>query len=481
MSHPVAPEKLRKGAAWVVGCRLTGIAATLAGNILVARLLGPAQFGLFLLISTVISCGAVLAMAGLNEAGLRFIAESLAHGRLSAARAYLAQMVRMLALATPLAVLLITICLVFFHGVTARAQQPLLLVGLTAVGLALLAWQTVAAETLRGFHDLRAASLFSGGQGGGPLANLVFLGILALIVALRGRLEAIEAIAALVGSMTLTFPLVLTSLWWTTRKRTTAAQIEVNPLAAARDEKSDGQTLSVAQRRELFTVAGTLLSIQLLSFASQQFDVWIGGALLSETDLGLYGAAKRSLLLAAMPVQMAMLTVVSSIPHLYALGRRDELQQLLRRSATWAAIPSLAALAALIVFPQPLLSLVFGSSYVEAAPAIWALAAGHLALILCGNPIHVMAMTGFHRTALVVNALATGVLVIAGPLGALWYGAPGLAAAASASLAVQNGLLWILARRQAGVWTNVGLLPRTLPSADRPETISNPAIKLNES
>ena len=52
---------------WSV-CRIIGIVATLGSNILAARLLGPAEFGTYLLITTVIALGSLLAMAGLNEA-----------------------------------------------------------------------------------------------------------------------------------------------------------------------------------------------------------------------------------------------------------------------------------------------------------------------------------------------------------------------------------------------------------------------------
>src|SRR5262245_22903065 len=79
---------LRRQAAWVVGCRIVGIVATLASNILVARLLGPADFGIYLLVTTVAAVGSLLAMAGLNEAALRFISVSLGLRRPALASAY---------------------------------------------------------------------------------------------------------------------------------------------------------------------------------------------------------------------------------------------------------------------------------------------------------------------------------------------------------------------------------------------------------
>src|SRR6266567_6321822 len=103
MTIPLVHPPLRRQAVWVVACRIVGIAATLAANILAARLLGPAEFGTYLLVTTVIALGGHLAMAGLNEAALRFIAESLALGRFTLARAYLARSLATTAVASAVA------------------------------------------------------------------------------------------------------------------------------------------------------------------------------------------------------------------------------------------------------------------------------------------------------------------------------------------------------------------------------------------
>jgi O-antigen/teichoic acid export membrane protein len=195
---------------------------------------------------------------------------------------------------------------------------------------------------------------------------------------------------------------------------------------------------------------------QLLAFGSQQLDIWIGGALLQPATLGLYGAAKRSLLLAAMPVQMAMMTMLPIVPRLYALERRGELERSVRSAATFAAMASLPALALLILFPEPILRLAFGGSYTGAASTVLVLATGYLVLVVSGNPPYVLTMTGRHKLVVMVNFLSMLVMVLFGVLGAHYFGAPGLAAGSAASFALQNGLLWWFARRELGVWTHLG-------------------------
>ena len=479
MSSDSIHDKLRTGAGWVVGSRIVGIGATLAANILAARLLGPSEFGTFLFLTTVIAFGSILAMAGLNEAGLRFASETLALGDVALARRYLRQSIAVVCVASAAATLLTAGSIAFYEMRSGSLTRALPIAAVVGLGVLALAWQQLAAESLRGWQDLRLASLFSGGQSGGPISNVLFLTALGAMAVLTQRLTAITTVGLSVAAVWITLPVV-----WTCVRRVTAT---AGPLELRSDSPpppvhSVEAPAKVAQPQSMWQLASVglaLMLIQLLAFGSQQFDIWIGDAVLEEESLGLYGAAKRCLLISAMPVQMAMLSVVSSIAHLHARGERKQLERVLRTSAGLAAMPSLAALALLVAMPETVLRLIFGGSYSGAAPIVLMLAAGHLVLVLSGNPIHTLAMTGHHRLALVVNLLAAIVLVAAGAIGARMYGAMGLAAASAASLATQNILLWWLAHRYVGVWTHAAI--PVWPFQRRqiaPE--SGPAITMNE-
>ena len=147
------------------------------------------------------------------------------------------------------------------------------------------------------------------------------------------------------------------------------------------------------QRQNLpleLAAAGSLFVIQLLTFATYQLDIWVGGALLEPDELGLFGVAKRCQLLAQIPVQMAMMTVISTVPRLRVQNRMLELEGVIRRAATLAAIPSLAALALLAIYPQWILNVLFGGSYLGAAPVILPLVVGRFAHVVFGNPAYVL-------------------------------------------------------------------------------------------
>jgi O-antigen/teichoic acid export membrane protein len=134
----------------------------------------------------------------------------------------------------------------------------------------------------------------------------------------------------------------------------------------------------------------------------------------------------------------------------------DDLGKFLRSTATYAAVPATLALIALVLFPGQVLRIAFGAEYAAASTIVLVMIVGHVVLVLSGNPPYILTMTGQQRIVLIVNLGAAIVMVVLGTLGALTYGATGLAAGSSASLIVQHGLLWWLARRKLGLWTHVG-------------------------
>src|SRR5439155_17296782 len=175
MSSIVAISYLRRQAVWVVGCRIVGIGATVASNILAARLLGPSEFGTYLFATTVIALGSLLAMVGLNEAALRFISESLGVGRQERAAAYARRAIVITVIASLIASLVVTAGFVIFLHSSHPSLNLVALLALVAVGIVVLAWQQLGAELLRAYGKLPVASFFSGGQTGGPVSNVVFL------------------------------------------------------------------------------------------------------------------------------------------------------------------------------------------------------------------------------------------------------------------------------------------------------------------
>jgi O-antigen/teichoic acid export membrane protein len=130
------------------------------------------------------------------------------------------------------------------------------------------------------------------------------------------------------------------------------------------------------------------------------------------------------------------------------------LEVLLRRSALVAAAPTVPIIVALLLGGAPILDLLFGSFFRQAALPLGVLALGQLVLVGVGSAGGTLEMSGNHRASLLVNVVSATGLVVVGSWAAARFGIVGLAAASAVAVAGQSLALWVLARRIVGVWTH---------------------------
>ena len=328
------PGRLRRGAAWVISARVVGIGITMLVNIVLARWLSPEDFGDFLLLCNLMSLASMLAMMGLNMALVRFISESLGLGDVARARKCV-QLVLALAVVTTTSVAGLAALAMTYLGTTilGLSEMPRL-VPMVVTGLVLLTVLQLTAEACRGLHELRLASLFSGGQSGGLLSNVLLLILLAGAMVF-GKPSISLAVVMNLLAMGISVPVAIFGLSCAARDRLAI------PASGRRVS-----TLSVAQ---LLVFSLPLLFIQLLTFITTQSDLWIAGIFCPHDQLALYGAARRLVLLITIPLQMAILTIVSSIAELHGQQRHREIERVLRCAMSLAAAPSIVAILVLIV------------------------------------------------------------------------------------------------------------------------------------
>lgn len=442
--QPVQPlhGRLRTGAVWVVFGRSLGIGVTMLVNMALARWLSPAEFGSFLLLSSVLAIGSLLAMLGLNTAVVRFVAESLGRGDVGRARQSLWLMIGVAAMAITSIAGLSALVLAYYGTKFLGVEAVPGIVPMAVTSLVLLAVLQLTAEACRSLHELRLASLFSGGQTGGLLSNIVLLILIAAAMVV-GRPSLFAAIVLNLLAMGISLPLAVFGFARAARTRlvTAAPQHPVSTLAIG----------------DLLRFSVPMLMIQLLTFTTTQADLWIAGICWPHDQLALYGAARRLMLIVTMPLQMVNLTVISSIAELYGQQRERDLERVLRGAASWAAWPSIAAIVCLILWGGPILELLFGPYFRQAALPLGILGVGQLFLVLAGSCGCALEMTGHQVGSLVINLVAALALSILGSWAALDFGIVGLAITSASIVAAQSISLWLLAKRVVGVWTHPAL------------------------
>jgi O-antigen/teichoic acid export membrane protein len=374
---------------------------------LLARVLGPATFGLYTTATTVVTLVQMISPLGADSAALLFAARA---GKDRARLKGTVQTVLLLGLGGgALGTVALLLGRSFADAPLSSALgivAPAVLVGsLAAVLSALL-------QAAGRFQSFVLATLVVW-----PTATL-----LAVVVGLAvGGLDAV-LVAYVVGGVA-----ALTALGW-------SAWGALGPLLRER-------TIEPAR-----DVRGLLaFSIpQSLSKVLWQFNLWTDVLMLSwlstTADVGIYRVALSVAMLGTLPV-MALTTAMNpraaALVHTGELARLDHLVKVGTRTLLLILAPCFLLLALL---PQQLLGL-FDPAYERGAPALLALVAGQAIYVLAGPTGSLLAMGGYARVNLANNLLAVALNVA---LNFALIPRMGVLGAALASVTAQ--LAWALAR-----------------------------------
>lgn len=435
-------RRLLSGSAWAVGGKICAVLIGLVSNALLARLLTPQEFGTYLLILSVVSFGALVGSLGLNKAAVRFVAASMGLGQPDRTRRAV-RLVIGLGVLGALAVSLVYLFVGEFIGkVLFNAPALATVVGLTAGWIAVSTLQELFAETFRGFHDIRLATLLGsfaiGNSAGLVTRGLLLASLLALWFGTDGTdLATIMLIMVGAGSVS-----AFVSGWLLYAKTVALG----GPASETRESPSMGI-------REVLSVSAPLLVNNLTVFLLIQADLWILAAFRTQEEVAIYGAASRFVVLVTMPLMIVNAVLPPVIAELYARGEKHRLEQTMRPVATLTGLPSLLALALFTIAGGPILGLVYGEFYVGGAAVLALLSLGKVAMVWAGSCGLTLQMTG-HQTLMMWISILSGLLFVAG---AVWlvqdYGAVGVASMVAVSVAFQNLLMVLAARIKTGIWT----------------------------
>jgi O-antigen/teichoic acid export membrane protein len=444
-------RRLLSGSTWALGGKIGAATIGIVTNGVLARLLTKQEFGVYFLAFSIISLGAVIGSLGLPKTVLRFVAENMTLGQPGRARRaiYTALGLGVLgALCISLAYLFIVGDLVsryLFHSSALVA-----IIGLTAGWMAISTMQEIMAETFRGFHDIRMATLFgglaTGGKSAGLIMRIMLLACLALLGLMSGwHTDLRTVMLASIGSGAASS--LLAALFLHKRISSLGTQGMDNPISAG-DELRDAFPILII----------SLTSFILLSAA----DLWILGIFRSDADVAVYGAAARLVALIAMPLLLTNLVLPPIIAEMYAQGRTAELEGTLRSFSTLSGVPSLLVLIVFMLLGGPILGVVYGSGYQSAAMVLVLLSAGKLAAVWAGSCGAVLQFTGHQGSMLRVNLLTSPLFIIGALLVVRDYGPIGIASMTAAITVLQNAALVLVAKRKTGIWTHVSLSPSRL-------------------
>jgi O-antigen/teichoic acid export membrane protein len=430
-------ERLISGGAWAAaGKGLLGL-MTLAINALLTRLLSPDEIGIYFLLFSFVSMLALVAQAGMQQAIVRLVAEvrSVGNTRLAALTIRSAYL---LVLVTTLLV-----CAIYASGagkwMSSRFFHFTLsdeMYYVTALWIAAFTFRSLIAETFRGLHDIKYASLFEG-----LLDGLVFFCLLGALYVLnmRGDLSQVILLAIVASCLNIFVASIILR-----------QKLKPEANVAADHERS-------LKIRQIISTAWPLWVTSITLFILAQTDLWIMGMLRDQSEVGVYGAVKKLAILVSTSLLIANAVVPPLIAEMNVKKEHDKLERALRATATVAALPALLALTLFIFGAEPVLRFIYGEYYITGASILVVLSVGQLVNVWSGSCGYVLMMTG-HQVAMMKISILCGVISVALALYLVpGFGGLGAAVSISIGLVMQNILMLYAVRRYLGIWTQIDI------------------------
>lgn len=431
-------RRLASGGSAGVGTRLGKAALNIAAAALLARVLPPSAFGIFLLGQAIVLFGSIAAVLGLEHTLVREIAALDGREGREAVRATLHRAVAL----TGTGALGVAGLLVVGRDVLLGRlfDEPGLaaMAGWMALWVALEALNRMQVSALRGQHRLAVAAALDGFA----RALLFLAALIGMAAAGVVTLEAVFVAAALSAGAS-----AAAGGWLLFR-----AGYGTSP------DRSGGREGGLSFRT-LWRRSWPLLGATMLGFLINQGDLWLVGIVGASEEAALYGAVLRLTFLVALPLLVLNRTLSSTLAEYHDRGMTEELEAVLRGTTTLVGLATGALVLALLAFGDRVLALVFGTFYGAGTPVLIILLLGQLVFAATGPCGTMLMMAGHERLQLGVSVASGAYLVV----GSLWagslYGMLGVAAVSASNRMLNNVVTLFLVRRRVGVWSHAYLSP----------------------
>jgi|GEM_PF-619691 len=424
-------RRLMSGAAWSLGMRILASIVSVAVSGLIARLLSPDEMGTYFLMFSVVMVAIIFSQLGFNRAAVRAVAQSIVMGK--QAHAYHA----IVAVLKHGVVGAVVVGGLIYAGVGQWLADTLFDSSLMAASATLLAlWvmvitlQSLLQEIFRGFSDIRAAAAFG---------NFIPLALTALmlwwLLESQGHSDLQQVLWVTVIASAITILL--------------AGLILLPRVRALRADGEDDTPV------EPLRIAWPLIFSSLLFVLLQRADVWLMGMFRPDDEVALYGAAARLILLINMPMTILGAVIPPIIAELYAKDEKQQIQRLMRFTATVSAIPSTVLLAVYLFYGDWVLERVFGEFYAGAQWVLVILSLGQLGNVWAGGTYHLMLMAGRDRALMVTNIVCLTVAIGGSYFSVDHFGMLGVACAFAGAVLLRNLIMPIYCYQQFGIKTYV--------------------------
>lgn len=423
--HKDLKRLLAFGASGSLLVKIAGAALEFAVHVLLARVLGANQYGIYIYVLTWVSVLAMLATLGFDTASIRFVASYNARGEWGLLRGFMATVLRLVLLSSSMVAVILGIIVMMFVAGERSVFAPTFLVGVFL--LPLISLTRLRQATLRALkHVVRAELPYL------VIRPLVLaLCILGVSVYNSSLLTAREA--TVFNTVATLAALLVATIW--------LMKLVPTPIRSA-TKSSD--------TRHWLLVALPLLFISGMQLILSQTDVIMLGAMLDAKHAGIYAATARIAGFIAFGLMAANAIVAPMIAEHYDLQQRERLQGLLTLAARGAFAFGLVVGTGLVVFGRFVL-LLFGEEFVVAYPALLILLVGEIINTLMGSVGFLMTMTGHQVKAAWILGASAMLNILLNALLIPQFGMNGAAVATATTIVLWNVVMFLYVRSRLGL------------------------------
>ncbi|MCF6247406.1 MAG: oligosaccharide flippase family protein [Desulfobacula sp.] len=394
-------------------CRITGIIITVSTSILLARMLGPEQFGQYAFLITVAELLTIIALFGTPALILREVAAGISTKRYGRVRGVLAWTCRATTLMS-LPFMLIAILLFYIWNSNAGGQLPFAVILAAASLLLIDALSRQEDSAIQGLGKIIPSQILSILVGSGFL--LLFL--IGANVIFPGCINLTNLLFFVVASMAL-------ALLFMQKKKKQYLPVDVT--------QSKAEYFS----HEWLKSALPLLLVSSLLIINTRIDLIMLGYLRESSEVGVYRVAQRGGQLMLFGV-MAVDSVINPLAaKAWAQKQKHMLQTVISKSIWLVLLFTLPLFAIYILMGQELINFVYGIEYKEAWLPLVILSCGYLSLAFLGRGGVVLTMSHFERYTAAAIGVGAGANIILNFILIPAYGILGAACATAMAVALR--------------------------------------------
>lgn len=406
--------------------RILSILSTLAGSVILARVLGPEQFGIYAYVFAIVAMLSLPAKFGLPTLIVRETAQGRSLEQWGRVKGIWRWSGMMIASTSSVIVLLGFLTVWLLGDMIPDVYRSTLYFGLILIPF----W---ALGNARG-AALRGLKRVVRGQLPETVIRPATLALLVLFLPLWGGDRTAEnAMLLHILAAMLAFTAGGFLLW------------------LARPPEISGISPDLSNSRQWLKAMFPLGLIAAMQTISHQTDILMLGLYVPPEEVGIYKVVVSGAALSLLGLQMANLVIAPRLASYYAKEDGVRLQKLSSMGALLSSALTLPVALLFLMFGEQVLSYVFGPVYAEGHYPLVVLTLGQMVNALFGSVGNLLNMSGNERLSLVCIVFATLINIALNIILIPYLGLMGAAFSTAVSVSSLNFMMWILAKKKVGV------------------------------